>query len=176
MEVTIQEDVETGPVLEKEVHVGVNIKDNNPECCMKLCFGFVLIAICSPFIICDLYYAYTDDTCVHNPTKHLSIGLYDYLIVSGYFGVAMCVLYVVGMLCMTANENTNMCVLMFVSMINYLYFMFSTAWVIVGAVIFWGEIDNSSCSRGTYSYVMASVIIRLITPVIVGCANNREEK
>jgi hypothetical protein len=165
----IQEDIETGP---KEV-VGAVMK-SNPECCLKLCFSLIFIAICSPFIICDLYYAYTDDSCVHNPTKHLSIGLYDYLMVSGYFGVAMCAVYIISMLSLTTSEDTNKCILMITTAISYLYTMFSISWVIVGAVIFWSEIDNSTCSKSTYSYVMASIIIRLIGIFVVVCANSKD--
>jgi hypothetical protein len=54
--------------------------------------------------------------------------------------------------------------------------MFSISWVIVGAVIFWSEIDNSTCSKSTYSYVMASIIIRLVGIFIGGCVNSKDEK
>ena len=168
----IQVDIETGSTIE----VVEPVMKSNQDCCLTCGFSLLFVAMCSPFIICDLYYAYTDDSCVHNPAKHLSVNLYDYLLVSGYFGVAICAMYVISISCLSSNENQNLCVLMVASTISYLYAMFSRSWVIVGAVIFWSEIDNSSCSKSTYSYVMASIIIRLVGIFIGGCVNRKDEK
>ena len=43
---------------------------------------------------------------------------------------------------------------------------FSLAWLILGAIIFWGLIDNNKCNDGLYNYMYASLIIMIIFTVI----------
>jgi len=43
---------------------------------------------------------------------------------------------------------------------------FSLAWLILGAIIFWGLIDNNKCNDGLYNYMYASLIIMIIFTAI----------
>jgi len=140
----------------------------------SLCFKFILslfiLAFGSPFIICDLYYAYTDTTCVHNPTKKLDIDMYQYLLISGYYGVAFLGSIVLAIFTLKPaglDAKISDCVKVFAILFKYLPLLFGTAWVIVGSIIFWYEIDNATCSKPVYNYLTASLVLKIISVFFV---------
>ena len=155
-----------------------NIK--NTMRCIKLTMSIIIVLLCSPFIICDLYYAYTDNSCVHNPTKKSTVDLYTYLLVSGYFGLSVCLLYVATILSIDFEDKNpsilNQIMQGFTYIFMNIFIMFSSAWIIVGGVVFWSEIDNSTCSKPVYSYVMASLIIKIVATFINGVAVSQDKK
>jgi len=136
--------------------------------CVKLFISLLVLAFGSPFVICDLYYAYTDATCVHNPTKKLNLDMYQYLLISGYYGVAFLGLIVLAIFVSkmpgvgsNKSNNDDNCIILFVEILKILIMLFSTAWVIVGGIIFWNEIDNSTCSKPVYNYLTASLVLKI---------------
>jgi hypothetical protein len=140
--------------------------------CAKIIVSLLVLAFGSPFIICDLYYAYTDDTCVHNPTKKLDVDMYQYLLINGYYGVSFLGLILIGIFIqkkqdIASKSNDDDCIILFAHMFKMILMFFSTAWTVVGAVIFWHEIDNSSCSRPVYNYLTASLILKIISVFLV---------
>jgi len=157
----------------------VESDDKNVLRGMKLCISTILIIIYSPFIICDLYYAYTDNSCVHIPASKMSVNMYTYLLVSGYNSLCVCMIYVIGIICVTDKPEHTTCInnmiYCIVSTITCMSAVFSVAWVIVGAVIWWNEIDNATCSRATYNYVMASIIIKIVAIFIAGCMASKSD-
>ena len=53
-------------------------------CCLKSLIWLLIMIIGFPLPFCDLYYGYTDDTCVSEPAGRLVINLKDYLLVYGW--------------------------------------------------------------------------------------------
>lgn len=151
-----------------------NPRSLDPVCCFKTAFILFFTALCSPFIICDLYYAYTDTSCVHNATKHTTVNLFSYLAVSGFFNLSVLLVYICGF-CSLSSEDGATCFILVCSFLQQFFLLFSLSWVMVGAVVFWSEIDNSSCSSPVYNYMMASLIIKLAGMFIVGCAESRKK-
>jgi hypothetical protein len=115
-----------------------------------------------PFIFCNLYYAYTDKSCVSIEAGHLDINLKTYLAVDGIF-CAITLFIVIIVICLvnesiTINEK-NKCIF---NIFGKLATLFGIAWTIVGAIIFWKLIDNNKCHKGVYNYVFAQLIIKFV--------------
>jgi len=142
------------------------------ECVDKLCVSTVLLLTGFPLIFCDLYFAITDQTCVHwSPF----LNLYIYLIVSAFYNMTMLVFqigYVI--ICnMSIDRSINITydmsvgsVLSFIGAINI---TFTVIWTIVGAILFWTVRLN--CSEMMYNYMFWSLIIKTII-VFVNCLRN----
>ena len=182
--VTLAQDVESGNIASKLVGVPdedldvTKIYRNRSDSgtavsiagslCVKLFISLLVLAFGSPFVICDLYYAYTDDTCLHNPTKKLDIDMYQYLLISGYYGVSFLGFIVLAIFISKKQDfdskksnDDNDCIILFAHILKILMLLFSTAWVVVGAIIFWHEIDNASCAKPVYNYLTASLVIKI---------------
>jgi len=136
---------------------------------IKLLISLLVLAFGSPFVVCDLYYAHTDETCVHNPTKKLNLDMYQYLLISGYGGVCFLGFVVFAIFISkrpdlgSKKSNDDDCVILFVQILKILTLLFSTAWVVVGGIIFWHEIDNSTCSKPVYNYLTASLVLKIVS-------------
>jgi hypothetical protein len=135
--------------------------------CVKLFISLLVLAFGSPFVICDLYYAYTDETCLHNPTKKLNLDMYQFLMISGYCGVSFLGFIVLAIFISKKQDlsskktNDNDCIILLAEICKLLMTLFSTAWIIVGSIIFWHEIDNSTCSKPVYNYLTASLVLKI---------------
>ncbi len=53
------------------------------SCCAKMCLALTTTILLSPFAICDLYYATSDDACVNQNNHGLTITMHSYLMASG---------------------------------------------------------------------------------------------
>lgn len=145
------------------------------KCCLKLTFWLLVMIIGFPIPFCDLYYGYTDDTCVSESAGKLAINLKDYLLVYGWIVMSMIGLLSV-VLCFfdinlsgSRTSSSDGCFVFggtFLTIINSLVNIFLTIWNIFGAVIFWSLMDTSECSNSIYNYVFASLIIKLVFNVI----------
>ena len=127
----------------------------------KVCYIFGLCVLCLPLIICDIYFAINDDTCLHNKINKLQINMYDYLFVSGIWGIIIlmsCSLIKYYIIRQNYDED-NMLItfILYSSLSNKI---FSTAWVILGSVMFWSILDTNNCSSTIYNYLFASMIIK----------------
>lgn len=145
------------------------------NCCLKSTFWLLVMIIGFPIPFCDLYYGYTDDTCVLESAGKLAINLKDYLLVYGWIVMSMIGLLSV-VLCFfdinsfgskkSNSDGCYVCGVSFLTIINSLVNIFLTIWNIFGAVIFWSLMDTSECSNSIYNYVFASLIIKLVFNVI----------
>jgi hypothetical protein len=102
-----------------------------------------------------------NDVCVKQPL-HVSLTIYDYLVVNAIFGSII----VVGvlMICMfcdgeTCEKLTDNCVFV---ILMHIVRWFGVSWVVVGSIMYWGEMDRSLCSTQTNDYLTASLILRII--------------
>ena len=145
--------------------------ENNDSCIIKT----VTVTICTifilPFGITNVYYAFTDKSCVYIKPGKLYVNLRDYLAVQGIIYLTVYVLLVLCISCSDvdsvnkANKYLDNPIVKIISAINK---TFVVAWLILGAVIFWGLIDNSKCDDGIYNYMYASLIIQIIFTCLNG--------
>jgi hypothetical protein len=144
--------------------------------CIKFVGIIIILLILAPLSVADLYYAYTDDSCVHQSSGNLNVNLFTYLAVDGILGGAGIIglsLYICLMGENTSSEYCKGCCM--VSMLT-LCGLFTLAWTIVGSIIFWSLIDNEECSKGVYNYVFALLIIRYVSILVNLCAKNNDKK
>jgi hypothetical protein len=132
---------------------------------------FIIVGM--PLAFCDLYYGYTDNSCVSNNTDKLSIDLKDYLIISGWLTSSLLFVIINGIICF--NDSTSEFIALFGIIIFVLSALFNISWNIIGGVIFWSYMDNSKCSSSIYNYVFASLIIKYVF-TFIGIYNSISSK
>jgi len=124
------------------------------------CFLFILIFV-FPMIFCDYYFAMNNDKCVKQRV-HVSLTMYDYLIVNAIFETVIIFgLLLLFMFCDADNVNNFKESCVFVILMHFAR-CFGISWVVVGAIMYWGEMDRSLCSQQTNDYLTVSLILRII--------------
>jgi hypothetical protein len=123
----------------------------------------IVIILVSPFIICDLVFGYTDDSCVDiYPENFNAMNMKIYLLVSGYFAISIITIIIANCFISNGNEGDNIVIIAFLSIILHLSQVFLIIWNILGAVIFWGTLNKRNlCSKTVNNYLFLSLIIKL---------------
>jgi len=124
----------------------------------------VVLIICLPIIICDLYFAYNDETCLNDYPANIDLNLKQYLIVSAFTSLIIINIYMMLMNYFTKDKyNDNLCLIISSFVFIGVLGIFALMWNILGAVIFWGYIyGNGNCSRKVSTYLFASLIIKFV--------------
>ena len=124
----------------------------------------VALIICLPIIICDLYFAYTDETCVNEYPANIDINMKQYLIVSAITSFVIINAYMLLINSFVKEEYTdNFCCVILAFVFIGLLGIFALIWNILGAVIFWGSIyGEGHCSRKVSTYLFVSLIIKFV--------------
>ena len=143
--------------------------------CTTICISTIFTALSSPFIICDLYYALTDVSCVKQQCDGFIINMYTYLIASSIIGVLMIsvmncsIIYVVAdnsvqdmndTLKVTKDDDDNslICFNIFVWILK----ISQLGWLITGCILFWGRMDITKCSNSIHDYLFARFILLIV--------------
>ena len=139
--------------------------DNKIKAIILKFISIICVALLiSPFIICDLVFGYTDDSCVDIYPENMSfMNMKIYLLVSGYLAIGL-LCCIVTNLYLISNEDVaeNIVVVMFLSIILYVSQVFFVIWNILGAVIFWGTLNKHNyCSKSINTYLFVSLIMKL---------------
>jgi hypothetical protein len=127
----------------------------------------VVLIICLPIIICDLYFAYKDETCLNDYPANIDLNLKQYLIVSAFTSLIIVNVYMTLMNYFTKDKyNDNLCLIISSFVFIGLLGIFALIWNILGAVVFWGYIyGNGNCSRKVSTYLFVSLIIKFVFTV-----------
>jgi hypothetical protein len=113
-----------------------------------------------PLIIGDLYFAYKDFSCVHIPIENAHIGftLSTWLKVSGWTSLAFIALPIINYF---LSNITRLLIGYLVFAILYALFRF--AWLVIGAVMFWGFLwPNRFCADALNTYMWVNLIYSFI--------------
>lgn len=144
-------------------------------CCIKSITIFIINILVMPIGITEIYYAFTDVSCVHTKTNILDIELYTYLIVDGFYGLIVTFLvslYIYSCLNIEKIDlhSINYKIINFIS--NTLA-LFNLSWTIVGAILFWNKKNNYKCNSNIYCFVFIALVIKLIFQFIyiIRCTN-----
>jgi Ni/Fe-hydrogenase subunit HybB-like protein len=129
---------------------------------IKLLVLIFIIVIGIPIIIGDLYYGYTNSSCVNDYPNTLNINMKSYLIVSAYYSIISCVI-----LCIVyfynKNEYKNLHLIIFLTAIESFMIIFLSVWSIIGSVIFWGTLYNGGkCNKNILTYLLITLTIKLL--------------
>ena len=152
-------------IIRKEDTVFLIKKDD--DICMKICVSIFVTLICSPFAICDLYYATTDTTCVTQSQRdhNLNIILQSYLLASGiitFVLIGISNVYVFTIDLNSKDNNNDDIIICCGAVSSWILRVFNLAWLILGCVLFWGYTDISTCSQTVHDYLFARFIIFLV--------------
>ena len=141
------------------------VEIKKPGLCSKICLCIIVTAILSPFIICDLYFAITDTSCVNQTFNNLQINMKDYLFINGIIGVSIIGIIDLLILCFdykfdknTKKGDTEP----MLNIVGWILKLFSISWLVLGCTIFWDFMDTRACSKSTYSYLLARFIIYIV--------------
>ncbi len=166
------------PSNTKTINSKVIVKINNDSCCtsfcLKLFFIILILFFGLPLTFCDIYYAYTDHTCVSSHVDKINLTLKDYLVVNGI--LTGCLLFLMILATIIFTDNNAPYIMTIGPIILVIASLFNVAWVVIGGVIFWGYMDNSLCSNEVYNYVFASLIIKFISVGLGLFSNNNKNK
>jgi len=146
------------------------------QICEKLCAGLFICGFITPFVGFDLYFAFTDESCIHQTFDKIHVNMFIYLIVSGLAGIVYAesmsfVDFVYDFEKKYTEEYTNI-VLKFCTICQVLFNIFSVSWTMIGCIIFWGYMDNLHCSRTLYNYLFAKFVVACSITSIVLLSKN----
>ena len=132
---------------------------------IKIASIIFIFIISIPFIICDLYFAYNDDSCIEIYPKYIIfMNMKAYLLVSGYYTIGlMCVLICNLQFLSIENKNSNVIFMSILSVIINVSKVFLIIWNTIGAFIFWGTLYHlEKCKTIVYNYFFVSLVIKLL--------------
>ena len=139
--------------------------NEDTEVVIKMALAIFIIIIALPFIICDIHYAYNDNSCVKEYPNKININLKMYLLLSGYMLLSKIVIVIFGMFSVSQrySDFINVSVIVLLGLLMVAYELFNVIWNIIGAIIFWGNIyKNNNCDDDVSTYIFVSLIIKLI--------------
>jgi hypothetical protein len=120
-----------------------------------------------PILCCDIYYGLNDKSCIKNHVDRFNINLKQYLLISGFYSLGMFLLWLIGI--MIHNKKNKKMLSLIALIMSFPSFVFILILDIIGAIIFWNDMDNSTCSGSVYNYVNTSLIIKFVLHGFVFC-------
>jgi hypothetical protein len=162
----------TGNITDVNVS-GSTPSDNSVKLCACGCSFIILLLIYSPFIVCDLYFGYTHISCQDIVSPHMDLTIGMWLKVNGYLLVSM--LFVP--LFFPFIDEKNKCVTISAWVISRLSRIFVLSWLIVGAILFWRDIEPlGKCDKSVNSYIWARLIMGIVAFIIALKSDNNKNK
>jgi hypothetical protein len=110
----------------------------------------MLLIICSPFIICNFYFAETDVSCV-NEDSGFGLTFHTLFIVDASLSIVFVTL--IGLI---NNEVYTVCS-------TLIYNLFNLIWLIIECIIFFSFMNGGRlCNHSVYAYIMTILILNMI--------------
>ena len=130
---------------------------------VSFCSSSLILIICIPLIFCDLYYGFTDKSCINEAPNGLNFTMKTYLLVSGFTGL-IAMLITICVICSLSeyniNNEQNLICIRYFGLISGLFYMF---WNILGGATFWGSIyKQGNCDSIISTYIYVSLLIKFI--------------
>lgn len=136
----------------------------------------LVIVMCSPVIIADLYYAYSDNSCVYIRHDALDLTMKQYLLVGGYSNISILLISLYYMVSYRyRDQHARIYLNTFSYTISYLGNVFNLIWDILGGVIFWDAVYKSGlCSKNITQYLFTSLIIKYAGSFMLFNSSNKK--
>ena len=139
-------------------------------------FCFITIFML-PFIVCDLYFSYNNTSaCLDQQLQNYSISftLRTWLQVEGYGNLAVLVAFLLAALASLISAEFGGVLLICTICGLVFYSIFRLAWLIIGAIMFWGQLyPAGTCDRTISDYMFALLIISFIGVFCNMCGGNQ---
>ena len=129
-------------------------------------YALIFFIIFFPFLVCNLYYAYQDPSCVDfRPPPNandIKMSLAQWLQVDAYIMLGFIVFFfIIGIIAWTSPHL--ICCYGFWEGLHVFYIIWRMTWLIVGAVIFWKGLNPTGfCDTRVRRYMFAMLIIGFI--------------
>lgn len=120
----------------------------------------VMIIMYTCFIVCDIYFALNDDSCVNQDVSRLDFNLKTFLLVRGFIMLGL-IFEIIFTIFTITHSMIEFCTCAQIS-IFVLISIFMLGWNIIGSVLFWGYMDTSECTNPVYNYTFASLVIAFV--------------
>ena len=186
----LDNDIETGSnnssnnSSEKAVLKGILKKSNNLEdetrtglFVIKLCSTLVVIVLMAPIIVCDIYFGFSDNSCINEMPDGLNYTMKLYLLVSGFMGLSWLLFIIYTTCSLSISNDNNQTSIICAGCIGLIGLIFNLIWNILGAVTFWGSIyKGGHCDSETSTYIYVSLIIKLIGNLIALQQNSNKKE
>ena len=105
-----------------------------------LVIAFFFLCFNVAFIVPDLIYAYEDSICVLHPVEGISFNLKTWLEVDAYIRIGFVAVLFISAIVTCVSISAGGIAVLCSTILLLLYGLFSLAWSIVGAVLFWGKL------------------------------------
>jgi hypothetical protein len=129
---------------------------------IKACLIIVILLSLLPIVVCDLYFGYTDTTCINTKPSSLNMSMKLYLLISGFIGIGI-ILISIGGVCLISFEDNNNYIVCCISFIGIFTGLFQFIWNILGGIVFLGTVyKDGTCSESTSNYIVVSLTIKFI--------------
>lgn len=138
-------------------------------CGMASLYSLTIIAfygLLTVFGIVDLYYAYTDESCINEVNPNINMTLKTWLLVFGYttFATWAYLIILIGLYV----EYQSSCTRVLIFSNSFIKEGFTIAWIIIGMVMVFKKNSNiDMCSNSLHDYLYAKLIIGLVGSCVV---------
>jgi hypothetical protein len=168
---------------ERVVLKGILKKSNNVDheartglMVIKLCTTLLMIVLTMPIIVCDLYFGFSDNSCISEMPDGFNYTMKLYLLVSGFMGLSW-LLFIIYTTSSLSINNDNTTSIICAGCIGLIVLIFNLIWNILGAVTFWGSIyKGGQCDSETSTYIYVSLIIKFVATLIALQQNSNKKE
>jgi len=155
--------------VEDEVRTGLVV--------IKLCTTLLMIVLTTPIIICDLYFGFSDHSCINEMPDGFNYTMKLYLLVSGFMGLSWLLFIIYTTCSLSINNDNNQTSIICAGCIGLIMLLFNLIWNILGAVTFWGSIyKEGHCDSKISTYIYVSLIIKLVGTLIALQQNSNKKE
>jgi hypothetical protein len=125
----------------------------------KICAIVLIIILFVPIICCDLYFGFTDNSCINEIATGLNFTMKNYLLVSGFIGLVS-IIFTICLICLISDNEK---ILPFTKIFGMINLLFQIIWNLLGSATFWGTLyEEGNCDLTTSTYIYVSLIIKLV--------------
>jgi hypothetical protein len=185
----VDNDIETGSnnsisSNEKAVLKGILKKSHDEDddtrtglMIIKLFTTLLMIVLMTPIIVCDIYFGFSDHSCINEMPDGFNYTMKLYLLVSGFMGLSWLLFIIYTTCSLSINNDNNQTSIICAGCIGLIVLIFNLIWNILGAVTFWGSIyKGGHCDSETSTYIYVSLIIKLIGNLIALQQNSNKKE
>lgn len=127
----------------------------------------IMVIIFVPMIFCDLYYGFTDKSCINEMPNGLNYTMKLYLLISGFWGLVS-MLISICIACSLTYNNKDEKKLLYAKLFGILCSLFQIIWNILGATTFWGTIYKEGvCDLTISTYIYISLIVKFVCNLFI---------
>lgn len=144
-------------------------ENSNFKICMIFCIlTFIFVIVLCPFIVTDLYFAYSyEDKCLSITPDAINLTLSTWLKVDAFITLGTLLFIIVLFMCFQIDTNSDS----FTRFSNVIV-CFVLSWTIVGSILSWNYLKGL-CSKPIDDYMYARLIIYFIS--IIGVLFNSKK-